>query len=80
MKDTVRKRESVHVEACDDAKVVRTAFESPPEIRILCGVGVDDVSTGENDLEIGYAGAVPTTAAEEVGQTIWRIWSEIFSS
>jgi len=44
--------ESIHVESRDDPKVIRAALHPSEEIRITCGVGVDNLGTRENDLKV----------------------------
>lgn len=70
--DSIGKRESVHVESCNDAKVVRAAFESPPKISILFGIGIDNLATSKNNLKIGYIRTREPATAEEVRKTICR--------
>jgi len=70
--DAIGEGESVHVESCYDAKVVRAAFESPPKILILFGAGIDNLATSEDDLKVDYISTREPTAAEEVREAICR--------
>ena len=57
--------ESFDVEACDDAEVVRAAFERAEEIRVGGSIDVDDLAVGENEFVVDDIVADETVAWTE---------------
>ena len=70
--DSIRKGESVHIESCYNAKIIRAALKSPPEIFIRCSISINNLATGKNNLKVGYIRTRESTAAEKIRDAICR--------